>query len=103
MISFFCLSRIGSDCGGSSSSDSGGGSSVSSSCGGSFNGGSGTSVSYGNCGGEQSQFQIIAVVDIQVLELRIQVAVVEGLEVHTATVVPLQQIILCLKEKFRTT
>lgn len=63
MISFFCLSRIGSDCGGSSSSYSGGSS----------------SVSYGNCGGgEQSQFQIIAVVDILVLDLRIQVAVVEG-------------------------
>jgi hypothetical protein len=28
--------------------------------------------------GEQSQFQIIAVVDIQVLDLRIQVVVVEG-------------------------
>lgn len=51
MISFFCLSRIGSDCGDSSGSDSGGGSSSSSGCGGSFNGGSGTSVSYGNCGG----------------------------------------------------
>ena len=66
MISFFCLSRIGSDCGGSSSSYSGGSSSVSygncgggtipisNNCGGGYTG-SGPSYTSSGCGGENSE------------------------------------------------